>query len=442
MRRRRPSRPPGAENAAAAGPARLVQIEKPIYGGEFLAREDRKALFVPLVLPGEAARVEIVEDRAKRGYAKAELLELVTQSPERVAPRCPHFGSCGGCHYQHAAYEAQLRMKQQILRETLERGGVKAPDEIAVLAGEPWQYRNRIRVAFDAEGNAGYRNRRSHQVIPIRECPIAAPVLVETAVAVAEHYKRFALRSRPVELSLFCDAGGESILASVFASAPARAPLADYLDALMGACGKVKGVELIEQRGEHTRAVAQSGAASLSYRAGNSDYRVNHGAFFQVNRWLIDALIERVAGNTGGNLAWDLFAGVGLFARQLSARFACVVAVESAPAAAGALAANLEGSAGDASAMPVLDFLRVNASGSPPDLIVMDPPRTGLGEEIVSLLGRIAAPALKYVSCDPATLARDLRGLLQGGYLIESIALVDLFPQTFHLESVVHLRRA
>lgn len=435
----RPARSPGG---AARRPARLVQIEKPVYGGDFLARDEGKAIFVPLVLPGEAARVEIVEDRGKRGYAKAELLELVTTSPERAAPACPHFGTCGGCHYQHAAYDSQLWMKQQILRETLERGGVKAPDEIAVLAGEPWQYRNRIRVAFDAEGNAGYRSRRSHRIVPIRECPIAAPVLIETALAAAEHYKRFAARSRPVELSLFCDARGESVLASVFVNAAASAHLTSDLDALMAECRNVKGAELMEQRGEQTRAIAKSGAGSLNYRAGDFDYRVGHGAFFQVNRWLIDPLIDRVVGDAGGNLAWDLFAGVGLFARQLSARFARVMAVESAPAASRSLATNLKGSAGESSPMPVLDFLRGNGSGPKPDLIVMDPPRTGLGEGMVSLLGRIAAPALKYVSCDPATLARDLRGLLKGGFAIKSITLVDLFPQTFHVESVVHLRLA
>jgi 23S rRNA (uracil1939-C5)-methyltransferase len=434
-------RPAPSLARTAKGPARLVQIEKPVYGGEFLARDEGKTIFVPLVLPGEQVRVEIVEDRAKRGYAKAEMLELVNASPHRVAPPCPNFGPCGGCHYQHAAYKAQLRMKQQILRETLERGRVTPPDEIAVLAAEPWQYRNRIRVAFDAEGNPGYRGRRSQQVIPIRECSIAAPVLVETALAAADHYKRFAGR-RPHELSLFCDATGDSVLASVIASAPADARLREDLDALLGEGGNVKGAELKEQRREQAHTIAQSGALSLNYRAGEFDYLVDHGAFFQVNRWLVDSLMVRVVGDSGGDLAWDLFAGVGLFARQLSAQFARVVAVESAPSAARSLAANLKGSAGESAPEPVLDFLRRNANGPKPDLIVMDPPRSGLGEEAISQLLRIAAPAMTYVSCDPATLARDLRELLQRGYAIESIALVDLFPQTYHLESVVHLRRA
>jgi 23S rRNA (uracil1939-C5)-methyltransferase len=442
MRKRRPSRPRSPATADVPRAVRLVQIEKPVYGGGFLAREDGKAIFVPLVLPGETARVEIVEDRAKRGYAKAELVEVVAPAPQRVVPPCPHFGPCGGCHYQHAPYEMQLRIKQQILRETLERGGVRPPDEIAVLAADPWQYRNRIRVAFDAEGNPGYRGRRSHNIVPIRECPIAAPVLVEAALAAGEILKSFAARSRPVECSLFCDPAGESILASIFADVPARVPLDDFFHALTAACRHVKGMELVEQRGEQACTIAQAGAASLRYRAGNFDYRVETGAFFQVNRWLIDPLIEHDVGDARGNLAWDLFAGVGLFARQLADRFARVIAVESASAATAALAANLEGSTGESLTMPVLDFLRFHASQSRPDLIVVDPPRTGLGEEIVSLLNRVAAPVLKYVSCDPATLARDLRGLLQQGYSIHSFALVDLFPQTFHLESVVHLHRA
>ncbi len=131
----------------------LVEIEKPIYGGAFLARAEGKAIFVPLALPGEQARVRIVEE--KRGYATAEIEERLTAAPERVAAPCTYFGACGGCQYQHADYEAQFGLKQAILRETLERGGVRAPEEIEVLRGEPWAYRNRIRLAFDASGKSG-----------------------------------------------------------------------------------------------------------------------------------------------------------------------------------------------------------------------------------------------------------------------------------------------
>ena len=154
-----------------------VAIEKPIYGGAFLARVEGKAVFVPLTLPGEQVLIHVTDD--KGGYATAEADAIVTPSPQRTMPACRHFGACGGCHYQHASYPAQIAFKQAILRETLTRAGVNPPEEITVLAAETeahsWAYRNRIRLAFSADGNPGYRGRRSHAVVPIAECPIAAP---------------------------------------------------------------------------------------------------------------------------------------------------------------------------------------------------------------------------------------------------------------------------
>jgi 23S rRNA (uracil1939-C5)-methyltransferase len=438
-----------ARTKAAAAP-QLVEIEKPIYGGAFLARVEGKAVFVPLVLPGEQARARITE--SKRGYAAAEAEATVRPSPERIAPACPHFGACGGCCYQHANYAAQLAFKQAILRETLERGGVAVPDEIAVLSGDPWRYRNRIRLAFDAAGRPGYRGRRSHAVVPVRECPIAAPLLVASALAFAPVARQFSLRT--TELSLFCNAAETALLASVFTADPAKVRFDELAQALHEIVPALTGAELIfEGRpGQPPRTLAHWGAASLDYRAAGNDYRVDHGAFFQVNRWLVDSLVEKVTAGHSGHLAWDLFAGVGLFARQLAKRFERVVAVESAPAATAALTANLSGAGGTAINAETLDFLRKNrqpASSNAarpdlivPDLIVLDPPRTGLGAETCALLADLAAPALACVSCDPATLARDLRALIASGYQIQSITLADLFPQTLHLETVVQLCRA
>ena len=431
----------------------LVTIEKPIYGGAFLSRLEGKAVFVPLTLPGEEVQVRIVEDRP--GYSTAEAEEIVTASPERIAPACPHFGACGGCCYQHANYAAQLAYKQAILRETLERGGIALSAQIETLDGEPWGYRNRIRVAFDASGNPGYRGRRSNWVVPMSECPIAAALLLRTAQAAAEVARQLAPALRPTEISLFCDAEESSLLASVFSSAAvhsssatARGSFDDFAQALAERIPALKGAEVvaISSKAEQPRTVAQWGAVSITYRAAGFDYRVDHGAFFQVNRFLVDSLVECVAAGRKGDLAWDLFAGVGLFARRLTAGYARVAAVESAPSATQALAANLRGTTGTAVRSTTLDFLRRNRKGLHfglrPDLIVVDPPRTGLGPEITALLAEVAAPALVYVSCDPATLARDLRALTGSGYMIESITLADLFPQTFHLETVVQLRRA
>jgi 23S rRNA (uracil1939-C5)-methyltransferase len=435
--------------------SQLVDIEKPIYGGAFLARVEGKAIFVPLTLPGEQVRVHITQD--KRGYATAEAEEIVAAAPERIAPACQHFGACGGCHYQHANYESQLAFRQAILRETLERGGVLAPAEIATLAGEPWRYRNRIRLAFDAAGNPGYRGRRSHAVTPIVECPIAAPLLLNAAKAAAEVLRSFAPTLRPTEIALFCNATETSLLASIFTASAASIRFDEFAQALGERIPELKGVEFVAEGhpGEQSKTVAQWGAPSLIYRAANVDFRVDHGSFFQVNRFLVDALVDRVTAGHKGELAWDLFAGVGLFARRLTASFARVIAVESAPSATQALAANLKGTAGTAVRSATLDFLRRCRNPNHPaqrpdpivpdqrpDLIVVDPPRTGLGPEITALMAEIAAPALVYVSCDPTTLARDLRVLTGSGYAIQSITLADLFPQTFHLETVVQLRRS
>ena len=444
----------GAPSNSQSAQSQLVVIEKPIYGGAFLARLEGKAVFVPLTLPGEQARVRITED--KRGYATAEVDEIVAASPQRIAPACPHFGACGGCHYQHATYAAQLAFKHAVLRETLERGGVAAPVEIDVLAAEPWRYRNRIRLGFDAAGNPGYRGVRSHAVIPIRECPIAAPLLLDAAKAAAEVACQFAPALLLAGISLFCDAAESALLASVFISSAAQSNPAksrdrfdEFARAVRERIPVLKAAELVAEGGanEQPRTIAQWGDASLTYRAAGFDFRVDHGAFFQVNRFLVDALVERVTAGRKGDLAWDLFAGVGLFARRLTASFARVVAVESAPAATQALTANLKGTGGTAVRSTTLDFLRsARKSRRPnpalPELIVVDPPRIGLGPEITALLCEIAAPALVYVSCDPATLARDLRALTGAGYPIQSITLADLFPQTFHLETVVQLRRS
>jgi 23S rRNA (uracil1939-C5)-methyltransferase len=450
----RKSPPPGRRKPARSAPPaapQLVTIEKPIYGGVFLARDRGKTVFVPLALPGEQAQVRIVEE--KKSYATAEIAAIVAPAPERVVPTCSHFGVCGGCQYQHASYEAQLLFKQSILRETLTRGGVPAPDEIAVLSASPWAYRNRIRLAFDANGNPGYRSRRSHSIVPIAECPIAAPLLVRAAFAAAKTLRDLPAAARPSELSLLCDAEESSLLASFSTQAQANSRFDDFCRALAEQISPLTGAELTSESraGQAARTLAQWGESSLAYRAGGFSYRVDHGAFFQVNRWLLDAFVDRVLGDATGALAWDLFAGVGLFARALASRFTRVIAVESAPSAIAALTHNLAGASSEVVSAATLDFLpRANSSDHPnhlvpdliiPDLIILDPPRTGLGAETTALLARIAAPAVTYVSCDPATLARDLLPLLASGYSIQEVTLADLFPQTFHIETIVRLRR-
>ena len=436
MKRHRPDRttPKPAKTA-------LVQIEKPIYGGAFLARLEGKATFVPLTLPCEQARIRIMED--KRSYATAEPEEIVSPSKDRVQPRCPHFGFCGGCSYQHGSYEAQLDLKTQILLETFQRAGVPHPEQIGVLAGEPWGYRNRIRLAFVADGRVGYRGRRSHDIIAIKECPIAAPLLARAALNATEILRERKPAMKPAEISLFCDAKENALLASISIRGTTIEGFENFSAAWKDVVPELAGVECVYQplEDQSAKQLAHWGNHSILYCAAGFDYRVDHGSFFQVNRWLIDSLVQRVIADHYGALAWDLFAGVGLFARQLTSHFEEVIAVESAPAAAQALTQNLRGTTGRSVASDTLSFLKGHPTTKIPDLIVLDPPRAGLGPEITAALAVIAAPSVVYVSCDPSTLARDLKTLLASGYAIASVTLADLFPQTFHLETVVTLQK-
>lgn len=435
------------EEQSRAAESMLVQIEKPVYGGAFLARVEGKAVFVPLTLPGEQARVRIVEDR--RGYAMAEAEAIVSAAPERTEPACPHFATCGGCAYQHAPYAEQLKFKEKILRETLERAGVQPPEQIDVLSAEPWGYRNRIRLAFDAAGNVGYRGRRSHAVIPLAECPIAAPLLVKAALIAAELLRTVTPSLQPSEIALFLRGDEAALLVGLTVRNGSKKIFEKFTQALKERVPELAGAELLVEeiaRGRRPagppRTMMSWGWPSILYSAGGFDYRVDQGAFFQVNRFLVDALLERVTAGHKGRVAWDLFAGVGLFARRLAENFAQVVAVESAPLSTAALKENLQGTGGRAVAASTLEFLRRPEGRQTPDLIVVDPPRMGLGAEVVECLAAVAAPSVAYVSCDPATLARDLKALLASGYTIQSVAVADLFPQTFHLETVVQLRKA
>jgi 23S rRNA (uracil1939-C5)-methyltransferase len=420
-----------------------LKLEKPVYGGDCLAHlpgdggRPGKAVFVPLTLPGERVKAHVTED--KRNFVKAEVDEILEPSPERVAPQCRHFGVCGGCQYQHAGYAAQVTMKQQILRETLSRAGVTVPAEIGVLAGEPWGYRNRIRLAFRVDGSFGYRSRGSHEIVPIAECPIAAPLLFETAEKLAcfleEHPATLA------ELELFVAPRGELLL-TVFLERPTE-NLPEWLEALLAAVPATGIRAQLADGALSPTILGEVGEQSFFYSAAGFAYQVDHGAFFQVNRGLIDEFVALVTAGQQGKLAWDLYAGVGLFARRLTETFDRVLAVESAPASFPGLKRNLEGTSSVAIGSTTLEFLRRNREEREPrpDLIVLDPPRAGLGEDVTTLLNAIYAPKMVYVSCDPATLARDLRALTLERYRIESVTLVDMFPQTFHLETVVRLTR-
>ena len=398
-----------------------LRIEKAIYGGDGLARVPAgKTVFVPGTLPGELVEAAIASDR--RSFATGELESILEPSAERVVPGCEYVPRCGGCQYQHAGPAYQLQMKLDILKETLARAHVPSPGEISIVAGEPWGYRNRIRL--HAKGGAvGYLRRGSHKLLPVTHCPIAAPLLEQAIAAVAR------VSSLADEVELFTN--DDQLLVSLWQERDMQA----FAEKMRAEVPALAGVGVFSPQ---SGTMTHWGQRSLTYTVSGHPYQVSLGSFFQVNRFLLPRLLELVVKNRSGRLAWDLYSGVGLFARALD--FENVTAVESEGFSVDDLKKNLEGTRHRVVCSSTVDFLR-SAAQAKPDLIVVDPPRAGLGKEVCAHLVRIAAPNIIYVSCDPATLARDLQALLQSGYSVQAMTLVDLFPQTFHLETVTVLVR-
>lgn len=392
-----------------------VQIEKLVYGGEGLARVDGQVVLAPFVLPGE--RVVLAAERVKNGLLRGSLVDILEPAPERITPRCEYFADCGGCHYQHAEYALQLSQKEAILRETLRRlGGIHYEQEIAVLSAEPWYYRNRIQLHFE-DGKMGFHRAGSREIRDIAHCEISSPTLndaiskLQTAIREPQwpqFVRSLELFSNERQLQMNILDSSRPVAARFFAWC------ATFLPSLA------------------------SGA--IDYAAAGHKFRISRGSFFQVNRFLTDALVEEVLRDASGRHAADLYAGVGLFSLPLAQRFSMVDTVErSAPAYRDLEWNAREASAGIRAAKSTAEqFLA--AVSNPPDLIVADPPRVGIGREATEQLLRLKPPRLTLVSCDPSTLARDLHKLL-ASYRITRLALVDLFPQTFHFETVVHLER-
>jgi len=375
-------------------------------------------------------------------------------APETATPLCPHFGVCGGCQHQDLAYSEQLRLKRTRLEEILHNAGIKDLPEMAVHSGEPWAYRNRIRLRLEHIGNdrfVGYNRADSTDFLGITTCPIAAPVLWTAAeallAAAAQDRDAAAWFDAAAQVELFCNDDLSRVQLTLLcpkktALQPAsftRAIAALHLPQLAGAAA----VQVEARTGRPLRTLAETGASGLAYRVGDESYWISRGSFFQVNRFLLLTLVDMVCNRRSGELAWDLFAGVGLFSRLLARSFSQITAVEANPTAASDLRAALGklGAQHTAVEATTLDFLRSAVlQRDRPELIVLDPPRAGAGAEACSLLERLAPNTMVYVSCDPTTLARDLR-TLQPHYRIAELHLVDLFPQTSHVETVVVLQR-
>ena len=380
-----------------------VEIERILPGGMGLAHAGGKTVFVSLAAPGDRLRVRV--DREQGNVLFASIEEIIVPSPARIEPPCPYFGRCGGCDFQQLTYEAQLTAKVEIIRDCLHRIAriENLPDIVVTPSPDQWRYRMRATWQIDQERREiGYYERGSRRVCDVADCAVLRPEL---------------------EIKL------EEVRATEWHQFPKGL---QHLDVVAGENGV-----------SFSPAFAAFQTSEVSLTIGGEVYQYNAEAFFQINPSLLAPLIEFALEDVAGERALDLYSGAGLFTLPLARHFQSVLAVEANPAAARFARRNLQ-QAGLSNVRvitaTVSDWFRSD-SAAPVDFILLDPPRAGAESAVIKGIVELEPAQISYVSCDPATLARDMRKLISGGYNVQSLRGFDLFPQTHHVETVVRLQR-
>jgi 23S rRNA (uracil1939-C5)-methyltransferase len=401
-----------------------VTLDRWAYGGEAMGRmPDGRALFVPFCIPGETVRVRLVEE--KRGFARGELVEVMEPSPDRISPRCKHYQQCGGCHYQHLPYTLQVRAKQDILKDQLTRIGKLAPELVEevcrpmVSGSEEWHYRNNMQFHLDHQGRLGFQAPRSNRLVPIEECHLPQE-------AINQVWEQLDLEPVPDLRTVGLRTGIDEEVMLVLESNSDEG-VEFELDVPMAAV----------QLGPNTTHVL-SDTSYLKMAVLGEEFRVSARAFFQVNTEMAAAMVEHIMEIlplTHRSVVLDVYCGVGLFSAFIAPKVARLIGIELDPFAVDDFVVNLDAyehvEVYQAAAEGVLPGLDVK-----PDVVLVDPPRAGLGKEALDAILALGPKTLAYVSCDPATLGRDAKRLLAGGYRLVQITPFDLFPQTYHIESI------
>ena len=407
--------------------------EKPIqltltaqtYGGEAIGRYNGKAVFVPFALPGEIVRARIVEER--KNFSRAELLEVVKASPERIAPKCPHYTRCGGCHYQHLAYADQLTAKTEILRDQLSRIGKIANPPVKQIVASPieWNYRNNIQFHLDENAKLGFISAVANpaqpdstlSVLPISECHLPEAAL--NALWPTLEFEPGA----PIE-RVSLRAGDELML--ILESDQVETPEMELES-------DISVVHLLEDD-----TIIMAGDDYILIEVLGKPFKVSAASFFQVNTVMAAKMVEHllaVLPVSQKTTLLDVYCGVGLFSAFFAPRVKKVIGIELAPSSCEDFSVNLDEFENvdlyEAFAEEVLPELEEYA-----DIVILDPPRAGLDRAVIDALIQIRPETIAYVSCDPATLARDAARLIAGGYRLKQVTPFDLFPQTYHIESI------
>ena len=392
-----------------------LDLESIAHQGIAVARHEGRPVFIPVGVPpfgviGERVRVRITRD--KKSHAFAEIIAVIRESPERRAPRCQHYGVCGGCHFQHVDYAAQLAYKRAVVVEQLARIGGLRDVEVGetIPSAAEWAYRSHITLRPDQRGRLGYTGVDGKSHVAIDECPIAQPPLIALARAAR------APKGSRARIQIGMDDAGAALGAPI--------------------------LQIGAQDADDAAPIPTAGAQRVTYHVRGRSFRVTAGGFFQVNAAAAGALVDVVRRRIDPGLrVLDLYAGVGLFSAFLAQEADGVTAVEGFAPAAADLRHNLADLPNTAIIEGAVE--RVLRDLMPIyDAAVVDPPRTGIKPEALERLLRLAPRRIVYVSCDPATLARDAKLLTQAGYALIDAQPVDMFPQTYHVETVAAFMRA
>lgn len=383
-----------------------VSVEKIIPNGLGLCFAENLTVFVPLSAKDDRLRVEIRQLKGKTAFAS--IIEILEPSNERVEPNCDYFGTCGGCDFQQISYKTQLDAKLGIIHDCLSRiGKIQFDEEIPIIAS-PEQFRYRLRAQWHADtkrGKVGYFKRQSHDVVDAKSCPILVKELEDRLSLLREEVPWSTYISESVDIEA---ASGDSGKTSVYSE------------------------ELLEKTEE------------LSFELNGDRFFFNAQTFFQGNKFLIEKLVETALGDAKGKTAIDLFCGAGLFSVPMGRKFDKVLAVEANDISIGFAKKNVEHARLENIELfqgRIKQFLYEGiVEGEDIDFLLLDPPRSGVKKGALKMIADIGAKHISYVSCNPSTLARDLRILIDNGYAIEKICALDLFPQTHHVETVVSLR--
>jgi len=412
----------------------VLDVERLTFGFDGLAHHDRQVVFVPYTAPGDRVRAEVVERHG--GYLRARVAAVLAPGPDRVLPGCRYFPTCGGCQWQQVAPPAQRDAKRAIVAEQLARvAGVRDAEVLPTLPSPAdWHYRARITLAVEGR-RAGYRRARSHALVEIADCPLADPA-VSAHLAAARAWLA-ALRVPLRRLTVSAAPGGV-VLAGAATARPGPADVAAS-EALLARVAGVRGAVIA---GAGVRVVAGDPTVRVEIESG-LDLEVPADAFTQVNPGANRRLVERVlalGAFVPGERALDLYCGAGNLSLPLARRGVGVLGIERSRVAVEAARANAARLRLPAATFRAAEVSRALATERGPlDVVVLDPPRAGAADAVPALAA-LRPARIVYVSCDPATLARDVRALAGAGYRLETVQPIDLFPQTYHVESVSKLR--